>query len=131
MINLYILEVPWLVQFSLDQESLLIFKRRLCWIILYKPNDHGPSNYNYQLSTEQSWITQGISYKVLKFLSPLISAPLSVIIHKSFSRGFIPDTMKIARVVPIKKSGEPTDMNNYRPISILPAINKIYEQILA
>ena len=70
------------------------------------------------------------STKVLKFLSPLISAPLSVIINKSFSRGVVPDTMKIARVVPIKKPSEPTDMNNYRPISILPATSKIYEKIM-
>ena len=38
--------------------------------------------------------------------------------------------MKIARVVPIFKSGDPSDANNYRPISVLPTMSKVIEKIV-
>lgn len=39
--------------------------------------------------------------------------------------------MKVARVVPVYKSGSKTDANNYRPISVLSVLSKIFEQLLA
>ena len=39
--------------------------------------------------------------------------------------------MKTAKVVPIFKSGDPTDVNNYRPISLLSSFGKILEKIVA
>ena len=41
-----------------------------------------------------------------------------------------PDILKIAKVVPLHKSGSKLDLNNYRSISILSPINKIFETIL-
>ena len=38
--------------------------------------------------------------------------------------------MKIAKVIPIFKSGSTNDINNYRPISILPVISKIVEKAI-
>ena len=74
-------------------------------------------------------LSQFISHQSFKVLVASHFCLLSAIINKSFSTGIVSDTMKIARVVPIKKPGEPTDMNNYRPISILPAI-KIFKKIM-
>ena len=42
----------------------------------------------------------------------------------------IPDTLKIAKVLPIFKSGDPEKLENYRPISILPAFSKLYEKVV-
>ena len=39
--------------------------------------------------------------------------------------------MKIAKVVPIHKSGDINDVNNYRPISVLTQFNRIFERILS
>ena len=41
-----------------------------------------------------------------------------------------PDELKIAKVIPIFKKGNQTDFTNYRPISVLPAISKIFEKII-
>ena len=44
--------------------------------------------------------------------------------------GIYPNDLKIAKVVPIFKSGDATKCTNYRPISILSLINNIFEKIL-
>ena len=45
--------------------------------------------------------------------------------------GYFPDTLKIANVVPIYKAGDKTSISNYRPISVLNSLSKIFEKILA
>jgi len=61
-------------------------------------------------------------------------ATLSLILTKIFngcvSLGIYPDGMKVARVVPILKSGCKKEFSNYRPISILPVLNKIFEKLI-
>ena len=42
--------------------------------------------------------------------------------------GIYPDALKVAKVIPIFKKGAPTSVNNYRPISVLSPINKIFEK---
>ena len=66
---------------------------------------------------------------ILKYIAPIVSLPISVLISKSLSTGHFPDSMKVARVVPLKKPGDPTEMGNYRPISILPIISKVFEKV--
>lgn len=51
-------------------------------------------------------------------------------INKCLETGHFPDSLKIARVSPIFKSGSTLDAGNYRPISVLPIISKIFEKII-
>ena len=55
---------------------------------------------------------------------------LAKIINKSFSDGIFPQQLKNARVVPIFKEGSKTDVGNYRPISLLSSLSKIYEKLM-
>ena len=48
----------------------------------------------------------------------------------SLQSGKVPANMKLAKVVPIYKAKEKTDLANYRPISLLPSTSKILEKIV-
>ena len=49
-------------------------------------------------------------------------------INVSFNRGIFPNFLKVANVIPIHKKGEKLDSNNYRPISLLSNISKLFEK---
>ena len=51
-------------------------------------------------------------------------------INNSFISGIFPTPLKIARVVPIFKSGDRTNVTNYRPISMLSILSKIFENCI-
>ena len=68
--------------------------------------------------------------KVLKFLNPILSPILAYLVNKSLSEGHYPRCFKIARVIPLHKGDRKDDVNNYRPISILPILGKIFERIV-
>ena len=71
-----------------------------------------------------------VTAKFLQISEDLIAIPLCVIFNMSMSSGVYPDKLKIAKVIPIYKKGSKSDVSNYRPISILSCINKIYEKLL-
>ena len=71
-----------------------------------------------------------IPVKVLKYVITIISPVLTFIINLSFRTGIFPDKLKIARVTPIFKSGDPNDVNNFRPVSVLSILSKIFERAM-
>ena len=66
--------------------------------------------------------------RLLKLAGPFISNCLAHICNLSLSGSTFPDEWKKAKVTPIFKSGDKTDVGNYRPISVLPIISKIIER---
>ena len=71
-----------------------------------------------------------ISVNVVKRCQGELLRPLQHIFSICFNKGCFPDQMKVAKVTPIFKSGNPEVINNYRPISILPCFSKILECII-
>ena len=55
---------------------------------------------------------------------------LTQCINKSFTSGEFPGCLKQANVSPIFKKDDPLDKENYRPVSILPLLLKVYEKLL-
>ena len=66
----------------------------------------------------------------LKAARFVISPYLTFFLHVSFNEGIFPNSSKIARVAPIYKSGAINKTKNYRPISILACLSKIYGKLL-
>ena len=56
--------------------------------------------------------------------------PLTCLINRSFADGIFPNELKLARVVPIFKSGDSANLSNYRPISIRSLFAKTFEKLL-
>jgi hypothetical protein len=72
-----------------------------------------------------------ISTAFLKTTSQQICAPLMHIFNLSIASVEIPLQLKTAKLAAIFKFGDPTDMNNYRLISLLSSFGKILEKIVA
>ena len=72
----------------------------------------------------------GISSRLLKASKTVVCKPLTPIINQTLTSGIFPDTLKIAKIIPLFKKGNKTLLENYRPISILPAISKNFERIM-
>ena len=51
-------------------------------------------------------------------------------INQVFYTGIFPERLKLAKVIPVFKKSESKLINNYRPISLLPVISKVLEQII-
>ena len=66
----------------------------------------------------------------MSLINKEISIPLSILINQSFSLGVFPDNLKVAKVIPVHKKGSKLDLTNYRPISLLSNIDKIFENFL-
>ena len=72
-----------------------------------------------------------IPTEVLKLLAPILCFPLKEIINISFATGVYPDKLKLAEIIPVyKNKGDPHLVVNYRPISLLSNINKIFEKLV-
>ena len=64
----------------------------------------------------------------MKQISPIITKPLTVIINQCLRTGIFPENLKVAKIIPLFKKRDPSLIKNYRPISLLPAISKVFEK---
>lgn len=83
-----------------------------------------------KLPSKSSFGFDGISTKLLKSVKSALTKPITVIINQMIRTSIFPDKLKIAKVIPLYKKNDETVFSNYRPISLLPAISKIFEKVL-
>ena len=72
--------------------------------------------------------SDNIGPRLLKLAAPYIASEITYICNKSISSSSFPNKWKEAKVSPLHKQGPHDDVNNYRPISILPVLSKILER---
>ena len=82
------------------------------------------------LKTKKSPGFDYIKNDLIKHVITGILKPLTHILNLSMSNGVVPRNMKIAKVVPIFKKGDPQLFTNYRPISLLSSFSKILEKLV-
>ena len=103
-----------------NQASLFLF-----------PTDAIEIGYVIQsLSLNKAQGPNSIPTNFLKLLSPICSEIFSSIFNSCMISGIYPLCLKSANVVPVHKKESPLDPSNYRPISLLSNVNKIFEKVL-
>ena len=82
------------------------------------------------LAPKNSFGYDFFSTKLLKYLEPILIKSLTLIINQSLNTGIFPEQLKLAKVIPIFKKDNPNKINNYRPISLLPSLSKVFEKVV-
>lgn len=72
----------------------------------------------------------GFNVPILKYVKDIIVIPLTNLINNCIASNIFPDQLKVASVVPVHKKGDKSDLNNYRPVSLLPILSKVFEKLL-
>ena len=72
----------------------------------------------------------GISNEILKCCSPVIENYLTNCFNNCIEKQFFPNSLKIAKVIPLYKKGNANDPGNYRPINLLSSLSKVFEKLL-
>ena len=89
---------------------------RLTWIMLRRP-------------TIDSGLDK-ISALLLRECADLVASSICAIFNRSTVSDVFPTEWKSTKVIPLFKQGERSDLNNYRPISIIPVVVKVFERIV-
>lgn len=84
-----------------------------------------------QISVRKATGLDNLSAKLLKIVEPVILQPLTNIVNRTLVDGRFPDQLKVARVTPIHKKNDKLDKKNYRPVSVLPIISKVFERCIS
>ena len=82
------------------------------------------------LKTGKAAGPDSIDNRLLKEFARPLSAPLTDLFNFSLSTGKVPSLWKQANVTPVFKKNDPSDVSNYRPISLLNTIGKVLEKII-
>ena len=72
----------------------------------------------------------GISVTILKWCLPYIASLLTNIFNTFLKAGSYPNIFKLAKVTALFKGGDNSKADNFRPISVLPTLNKVFEKLL-
>ena len=82
------------------------------------------------IRTDKACRSNNIPTRILKGFEKEPYKPLSDVIDISVSFGIFQNSMKLAKVAPVYKKDDKLDCNNYRPISLLPNLSKIFEKLV-
>lgn len=59
-----------------------------------------------------------------------IAVPITILFRRSLAEGAVPDIWKRAYITPVHKKGPKTEITNYRPVSKLCIVSKVFERLI-
>ena len=86
--------------------------------------------YLNNLACNKATGLDGIPSRFVVDAAPMIAYPLSHIINLPVIQSCVPDELKSARVIPLLKKNDKTEVGNYRPVSILNVLSKSLERVI-
>ena len=95
-------------------------------MVLNYTNQHEISKILAKMKNKKAAVSNGI----LKCCPPVIENYLTNCFNNSIEKQFFPNSLKIAKVIPPYKKGNANDPGNYRPISLLSSLSKVFEKLL-
>ena len=82
------------------------------------------------MKSKSSTSYHNISNKLIKSAKDVLIKPLTLLMNQIIHTDEFPKQLKIAKVKPLFKKGNQSSFTNYRPISLLPSISKIFEHVM-
>ena len=68
--------------------------------------------------------------KILRQSAEVTANTLQLLFNNAISNSEFPENLKLADVTPVFKKKDPLDKTNYRPVSVLPPVSKIFERLM-
>lgn len=97
-------------------------------LTLYPTTEEEMKNIICSIKPKTSCGYDEIPSKLLRHCMNELTSPLVHIVNKSFEEGTFPDRLKLSKVYPKLKKGDDTQLNSYRPISLVPTFSKVLEK---
>ena len=99
-------------------------------LFLQKTNNSEVYKIINSLPNKSSEDCYGLSSLLLKVVNPVVCDLPADRFNRCIVENEFPDVLKLAKVLPFHKSGDRNDAGNFRPISLLPIISKVFEKLL-
>ena len=93
-------------------------------------NEECIAKFIVKLKNKSCFGYDSISNKLIKSAGHVLVKPLTVIVNQTLHTGVYLSQLKLSRIKPLFKKGNKSQFNNYRPISLLPSLSKIFEYVM-
>ena len=87
--------------------------------------------YVMKIGAKKATGIDNLSPKILRLTKDVLAKPITNIVNYMIETGKFPSSLKLARVTPVHKKNDTMCKENYRPVSILPAISKVFERTIS
>ena len=82
------------------------------------------------INPKKATTSNSIPLKIFKKSAKVSASVLHKLFNYSIKKSDFPQNLKLANITPVYKKNDPLDKTNYRPVSVLPVVSKIFERIM-